>query len=288
MAGNFERLKAARLFAAEIKNTTIQVPKKGSDQYETQLYLTPTGAKTARIMFVGTATEIEDIGTDSSFFRMRVSDPTGVAFVTAGQYQPEAARLIQELMNKVPAFVAVIGKLSLYTNEGTTLVSIRAEQIAIVDENVRNTWLLETAKATFDRIAALKASSDLEQEVAAAYPTKEDYKELVKKILLDMKNAPAVAMNPPAAPPAQKPASMEKPLASDPETPVSEEDMKSFVEQQIITRNTKGQGVKIEALGNQCKGAGMKLSQLETAIQGLMNEGRIYEPKLGVVMPTGA
>lgn len=284
MAGNFERLKAARLFAAEIKNTTIQVPKNGSDQYESQLYLTPTDAKTARIMFVGTATEIEDIGTDSSFFRMRVSDPTGVAFVTAGQYQPEAARLIQELMNKVPAFVAVIGKLSMYTNEGTTLVSIRAEQIAIVDENVRNTWLLETAKATFDRIAALKASSDLEQEVAAAYPTKEDYKELVRKVLMDMKNAPS--MNPPAAPSALKPASMEKPKASDPEKPVSEEDMKNFVEQKIISMNT-GKGVKIETLSNPCKGAGMKVTQLETAIQGLMNEGRIYEPRLGVVMPTG-
>ncbi len=284
MAGNFERLKAARLFAAEIKNTTIQVPKKSSDQYESQLYLTPTGAKTARIMFVGTATEIEDIGTDSSFFRMRVSDPTGVAFVTAGQYQPEAARLIQELMNKVPAFVAVIGKLSMYTNEGTTLVSIRAEQIAIVDENVRNTWLLETAKATFDRIAALKACSDLEQEVAAAYPTKDDYKELVRKVLMDMKNAPS--MNPQAAPSAQKPASMEKPPASDPEKPVSEEDMKNFVEQKIISMNT-GKGVKIETLSNPCKGAGMKVTQLETAIQGLMNEGRIYEPRLGVVMPTG-
>lgn len=284
MAGNFERLKAARLFAAEIKNTTIQVPKKGSDQYESQLYLTPTGAKTARIMFVGTATEIEDIGTDSNFFRMRVSDPTGVAFVTAGQYQPEAARILQELMNKVPAFVAVIGKLSMYTNEGTILVSIRAEQIAIVDENVRNTWLLETAKATFDRIAALKAGSDLEQEVAAAYPTKEDYKELVRKVLMDMKNAPS--MNPPAPQSAQKPASVEKPPASDPEKPVSEEDMKNFVEQKIISMNT-GKGVKIETLSNPCKGAGMKVTQLETAIQGLMNEGRIYEPRLGVVMPTG-
>jgi len=174
----------------------------------------------------------------------------------------------------------------MYTNEGTTLVSIRAEQIAIVDENVRNTWLLETAKATFDRIAALKASTDLEQEVTAAYPAKDDYKELVKKVLLDMKHEPAVAVNPPAPQSAQKPPSMEKPPASDPEMPVSAEDMKNFVEQKIISMN-KGKGVKIETLSNPCKGAGMKVTQLETAIQGLMNEGRIYEPKLGVVMPTG-
>jgi RPA family protein len=67
MAGNFERMKAARLFAAELKATTVEAPKKGGDQCESQLYLTQTGAKAARVMVVGTATEIEDIGTDNNF-----------------------------------------------------------------------------------------------------------------------------------------------------------------------------------------------------------------------------
>ncbi len=150
MAGNFERMKAARLFAAELKATAIEVPKKG-EQYESQLYLTQTGLKASRVMVVGTATEIENIGSDSSFYRMRVSDPTGVFFVTAGQYQPEAAKMMQELADKLPAFVAVVGKISLFTtNEGAVLTSIRAEQIAVVDETVRDTWLLDTAKATLD------------------------------------------------------------------------------------------------------------------------------------------
>ena len=291
MAGNFERMKAARLFAAELKATTVEVPKKGGDQYESQLYLTQTGAKAARVMVVGTATEIEDIGTDNNFYRMRVSDPTGVHFVTAGQYQPEAAKVMQELIERLPAFVAVIGKVSLYNNgENTTLVSIRAEQVAIVDENVRDTWLLETAKVTLDRLCALKANPVLEQEVAAAYPTRENYKEIVKKVMLSMKSD--VGSPIPTSTPAPTPLGAQMPAAKIPDAapsdePMSDEDMKNFVEQQIITRNTKGQGVKIEALGNPCKGAGMKLTQLETAIQGLMNEGRIYEPKLGLVMPTG-
>ena len=55
MAGNFERMKAARLFAAELKTTTIEVPKKGGDQYESQLYLTQTGAKAARVMPVSSS-----------------------------------------------------------------------------------------------------------------------------------------------------------------------------------------------------------------------------------------
>ncbi len=286
MAGNFERMKAARLFAAELRTTAIEVPKKGADQYESQLYLTQTGLKAARVMVVGTATEIDDIGSDASFYRMRVSDPTGVFFVTAGQYQPEAAKMMQELTDKLPAFVAVVGKISLFTtNENAVLTSIRAEQIAVVDENVRDTWLLDTAKATLDRLSALKTNSVLGLEVETAYPTRENYKEIVKAVMLSMKSdvgSPVPTSTPPAA---HVPAAKVDAAPSD-ET-MSDEDMKNFVEQQIITRNKKGQGVKTEALSNPCKGAGMTLIQLETAIKGLMTEGRVYEPKNGVLMPAG-
>jgi hypothetical protein len=68
---------------------------------------------------------------------------------------------------------------------------------------------------------------------------------------------------------------------------MSLEDMKNFVEQKIIALN-KGKGVKLETLGNPCKGAGMTLMQLEAALKGLMDEGRIYEPKVGLVTASGA
>ena len=299
MAGNmaFERMKAMRLFAAELRATTIEVQKKGGDQYESQLYLTQTGLKASRVMIVGTATEIEDIGTDGSFYRMRVSDPTGVFFVTAGQYQPEAASFMQGLIGKLPAFVTVIGKASLYTpKEGTVLTSIRAEKVVLADENIRNTWLVETAKATLDRLAALKTNTALGLEVDTAYPDKEDYKQIVKTVLLSMKSDVGVLPHPHLQflrylllqqlrhllPPETKPAAK---APSD--GPMSLEDMKNFVEQKIIATN-KGKGVKLETLGNPCKGAGMTLMQLEAALKGLMDEGRIYEPKVGLVTASGA
>jgi RPA family protein len=300
MSENFERMKAARLFAAELKATTVEVPKKGGDQYESQFYLTQTGAKASRVMVVGTATEIEDIGTENNFYRMRVSDPTGVHFVTAGQYQPEAARVMQELINKLPAFVAVIGKFSLYNNgENTKLVSIRAEQVAIVDENVRDTWLLETAKATLDRLLVLKANPVLEQEVAAAYPTRENYKEIVRKVITEMKSTPVVggASQPGATQaPAATASEVTMPEAPIPATPpvqkqaapsgTSEEDLKNFIEQKLISMNNGGKGVKIGHLAQQGKGAGISSIKLEELIDALKHEGRIYEPRNGVLMPT--
>ena len=296
MAGNiFERMKAGRLFAAELKATTIEVQKKGGDQYESQLYLTQTGLKASRVMIVGTATEIEDIGTDGSFYRMRVSDPTGVFFVTAGQYQPEATSFMQGLIGKLPAFVTVVGKASLYTpKEGTVLTSIRAEKVVLADENIRNTWLVETAKATLDRLAALKTNTALGLEVDTAYPDKEDYKQIVKTVLLSMKSdvsSPVSSSSvPPSSPPvvASSPHSEAKPGTKAPsDGPMSLEDMKNFVEQKIIATN-KGKGVKLETLGNPCKSAGMTLMQFEAALKGLMDEGRIYEPKVGLVTASGA
>jgi RPA family protein len=298
MAGNiFERMKAVRLFAAELRATTIEVQKKGGDQYESQLYFTQTGLKASRVMIVGTATEIEDIGTDGSFYRMRVSDPTGVFFVTAGQYQPEAASFMQEMIGKLPAFVTVIGKASLYTpKEGTVLTSIRAEKAVLADENIRNTWLVETAKATLDRLTALKTNTALGLEVDTAYPNKEDYKQIVKTVLLSMKSdvgvgSPASSSTvPPVSLPAatSSPPPEAKPATKAPsDGPMSLEDMKNFVEQKIIALN-KGKGVKLETLGNPCKGAGMTLMQLEAALKGLMDEGRIYEPKVGLVTASGA
>jgi len=277
MAGNFERMKAARLFAAELRSTAIEVPKKG-DQYESQLYLTQTGLKASRVMVVGTATEIEDIGSDSSFYRMRVSDPTGVFFVTAGQYQPEAAKMMQELADKLPAFVAVVGKISLFTtNEGAVLTSIRAEQIAVVDETVRDTWLLETAKATLDRLSALKTNSVLGLEVETAYPARENYKEIVKAVLLSMKGVPA---SPPRPDAAQAPA----PKAQDKGVPT---DVDALVVQ-AIKENDSGKGAEIGAIAATLKNWGHAMLDLDSIVKRLMKEGLCYEPKLGRLKLAGA
>lgn len=121
-------------------------------------------------------------------------------------------------------------------------------------------------------------------------------KEIFKTVLLSMKSdvgvgSPASSSSvPPESPPvvASSPHSEAKPATKAPsDGPMSLEDMKNFVEQKIIATN-KGKGVKLETLGNPCKGAGMTLMQLEAALKGLMDEGRIYEPKVGLVTSSGA
>lgn len=156
--GSFKREPAVRMFAAELLRSDLQLEKASEDQFAPAYVLTPTGAKVNRVFHVGTLVEIEDMGDETnSVLRARIVDPTGAVFVRAGQYQPEAAVILNQMRSKLPCFVAVTGKPNVYKpDEDTTYVSIRPEHVNIVTEKERNCWIAETIQATLDRIAKLK------------------------------------------------------------------------------------------------------------------------------------
>ncbi|MFB3765871.1 MAG: RPA family protein [Methanotrichaceae archaeon] len=158
MAG-FSREVARRIFLEELKNSNYSF-RDGEEQhqYAPQYLLTPTGAKCNRVFVVGTLTERDDIGGDTEYWRGRVVDPTGSILIYAGQYQPEAAQILANI--EPPAFVAVVGKPSLYqTEDGNTIISVRAEAIQRVDESIRNQWILDTSRRTEERLEALKSTN---------------------------------------------------------------------------------------------------------------------------------
>jgi RPA family protein len=222
----FKRTPAIRMLAAEIRDTTVEL-QSGKDQYTPAIYLSPTGAEVNRVLITGTAVEKEDVGTDNSFWRVRVADPTGAIFVYAGQYQPEAAKAIQKL--EVPSFVIVSGKLSYYTPEqgGDTIVSVRAESIAAVTQELRDHALSDIANHTVRRIEG--ASTD--KKVQNHYPDY-DIGTLVKSIktLLDQileeqvpsEEIPPVPVPPPEPKPVQQPAPTPASQAKPPEPPKPE------------------------------------------------------------------
>jgi len=186
MAG-FNREVARRVFAQELRDSNL-ASRDESDQYAPQYVLTPTGAKVNRIFLVGTLIEKEDIGTDSEYWRGRVSDPTGSFLVYAGQYQPEAAQFLAGC--ELPAFVAVVGKTSTYTtDDGNVLTSIRPESIEEVDETTRDLWVMDTVKQTLDRIRAVEAGKDQNSKLAKEhYSTDTDYyREMAMKVLESFK-----------------------------------------------------------------------------------------------------
>mgnify|MGYP005846426629 FL=1 len=101
-----EREVAKRIFAKEF-NASNMAFKESEDQLAPTYLLTPTGAKCNRVFVVGTLTEKDNVGSDSEYWRGRVTDPTGAFVLYAGQYHPEAAQVLSDL--DVPSFIAVIG-----------------------------------------------------------------------------------------------------------------------------------------------------------------------------------
>jgi len=153
----YVREVAHRVFAAELKESNLQTKEGQDEQFPKQFLLTPTGAKCNRIFIVGTLTETENVGTDSDFWRGRIVDPTGAFYVTAGQYQPEAAQVLAK--TAPPEFIAVIGKPTIFTTkDGNVLTSIKAESIHIVDAATRDRWVVETANLTAKRLAKLQGT----------------------------------------------------------------------------------------------------------------------------------
>jgi RPA family protein len=193
MAG-FVREVAYRIFAMELSDTTVALERDPDDAYAPQYVLTPTGAKVNRIFVIGTLTEKENIGTDTDYWRARISDPTGAFFMYAGQYQQDATRALADVPvadadAPVPEFLAVVGKVSMYTTEdGRVMTSIRPETISVVDALVRDRWVLETARQTLDRIKELeeKSSENLSMVEENYSMDLEQYRQMVASALESM------------------------------------------------------------------------------------------------------
>jgi len=166
MSGAPTREVARRVFAAEFNDATFTF--KESDDERAPLYaLLPTGERANRVFVSGTLTETEDIGEDSEYWRGRVVDPTGTFFVYAGQYQPDAASTLRDA--ETPTYVAVVGKPRTFeTDDGSVNVSLRPESITMVEEAVRDRWVVEAAERTLDRVEAFDEEGNEYAERARA------------------------------------------------------------------------------------------------------------------------
>lgn len=158
-----KREPAMRIFASELSDSEHEL--EGEGEKAPSYVITPLGAKVNRVFIVGVLTQIENSGTENEpFIRARVSDPSGVFFLTTGQYQPEATQAIMKLKDKVPTIVAVVGKIKTYSpEEGVKYISVRPEIIREVTKETRDYWLLDASKATKERIDALREASSTDK-----------------------------------------------------------------------------------------------------------------------------
>jgi uncharacterized protein len=146
---------AHRVFAKELTAATVEL--RGEDERAPNFVLSPLGAKMNRVFLVGVLVEAEDMGQDGrEMWRGRISDPTGVVTIYAGEFQPEAMQVLSRL--ETPCFVAVSGKVRTYEPEpGQLFISVRPETITKVDEATRDQSIIAAAEHTHARLRAMEA-----------------------------------------------------------------------------------------------------------------------------------
>lgn len=181
MIGIRKREVARRIFAHEFNNSTHRLSK--SEDRSPVYVLTPTGVKCNRVFVVGVLLEREETKPDSNFWRIRISDPTGVFLGFIGRFQPDA--LASVLQIEPPEIVATVGKIRIFEGEIRRLVSIRPEHIVPVESITRDYWIYETAIRTLERIKRMREKSGEDVKLAWQIynPDLKEYESMVKLAL---------------------------------------------------------------------------------------------------------
>lgn len=148
------RETAWRVFSTELNSSTLEI--KATEEKSPSYVISPLGAKINRVLVAGVMTEKENVGTpDDPRWRARIQDVNGSFYLSIGMYQPEALAAMADI--ETPCYVAAVGRVRAYTNpEQRTFINVRPEHIVVVDENIRNEWILETAKSTWRRLSNTK------------------------------------------------------------------------------------------------------------------------------------
>jgi len=298
--GTFKRSSVTKIPIAELTRTTHALPK-GEDQYEAQTYLSPAGRTIAKVMICGTAIEKEDVGKDSSHWRVRISDPSGTVQVYADMYQPEAAAVIAQL--EIPCFVAVVGKLHIYEPEsGSHRVSIRPDSVTIIDIDgkARDDFILDASLSLIRSVR--KTDDETMKRVADIYgekDAKETYifvaRQAIESLLPDhgvgdhsndkemnLKNEnddkAGEAKEQSNAPTSEPQASLSSSIDS------IDSGIKTVQEVVLDILKEKGT-VKYEALPEllKAKGVNPNMADWTSAVKRLMDEGHCYESKIGIL-----
>jgi len=284
-----KREVAKRVFAREFEacrelEKDARSDSEALDSKVPNFLISPLGLILNRVFVVGVVTELDNIGTQGEMWKARIVDPTGAFTVYAGQYQPEASIFFSTL--KVPAFIALTGKARIYEPEpGSVFVSIRAEEANVVDEEIRNRWVVDTAEQTVDRLVAFSDA------LASGYHGEELREYLIERgISSELAQGISIVL--------EKDVSQEfikllrtsireglKALDFDGGAG-AKADQKEFV-LELLKEMGGSKGVDYAAFMKEAVARGIPEQVVEEVIRILLSGGQCYEPKIGIIRLVG-
>jgi uncharacterized protein len=148
------REPAWRVFARELESS-LEV-ERGAGERSASYVLSPFGSRMNRVLLAGSLSPAEPVGREEAqtFWRARLSDPTGAVAITAGSFQPRAMAQLRSANSS--RTVLVVGKANLFTGrDGTAYHSVRAEALRAVGKNEERATLSDALRQTLDRLDLL-------------------------------------------------------------------------------------------------------------------------------------
>ena len=136
---------AVRVFAGEYGCSTLYLPDDDNDK--SGWVITPAGAWCRILFLTGALTEVTGAG---DMVHARVADPTGAFNLVIGGRNNTLAETFYNL--PVPSFVSITARSQMYVKNERVELSIRPDHVQIVNRQVRDQWVLTTAKSTLGRI----------------------------------------------------------------------------------------------------------------------------------------
>jgi uncharacterized protein len=156
------REPAWRVTARELESSLEE--ERGTGDRAASYLISPFGARMNRVALAGELSPAEPVGRDDppTFWRARLSDPSGAIAVTAGSFQPRAMAQLRAAAQVRPAIV--VGKVHLFRGrDGVAYISVRAEALRSVAEAEERSLLADVVRQTLDRLDLLER---LEREPA--------------------------------------------------------------------------------------------------------------------------
>ena len=313
---------AWRVFAGELNDSSLVVT--GEEERAPTYVITPLGARVNRVYIVGVITDLENVGSpEEPMWRAKLIDPTGTTYISAGQFQPEAALTLSKLT--VPAFAAIIGKVRIYSpEEGVMYISIRPETVKSVDKSARDAWVLDGCHSLRQRLDAVSEAVKMdglseEALVKLGYSENlaggivsamkhygdiplEKYQTMLIDSLRYLIPEEGGSQDLPEQVVTEEIETAEEydefeegidtppsPPVIEPETaPAEDSDEELSAEEEKLLKvindaDPKTAGMDWEALAKAAKKAGIKKEVFDEAVEGLLDKGLVYEPMMGKI-----
>lgn len=253
---------AVRIFAGEFGQSTLSV--LDGDDKSASWVVTPSGGFCRQVFIAGALVEVHEQGDMISF---RIADPTGGFDCVSGGSTSTLAESVR--MIPLPSFVSVLGRAQLYRREGKAVLTIRPEQVRVIDRRTRDCWVITTARATLERLKmihdALKGRCT-DSRVLQAYSHYSPTPDILDGLAGLVADALASVR------PQQEPA------------PAAEANPRDTI-MDYIRRKSGPRGISVEDILAMTMTHGISREAALAAIESLIVDDECYQPQKGFVKP---